>query len=78
MNAPAQYGPGVRAVATYLTGAQHLPLARTAQTLADLLGAPVSAGTVAAIIAQAAGGLGPVYCDGPRAARRRCTSMRPA
>ena len=52
---PTQYGPGVRAVATYPASAQHLPLARTAQTLADLLGAPVSAGTVAAIVEQAAG-----------------------
>jgi len=49
---------GVRAVATYLAAAQHLPLARTADTLADLLGAPVSVGTVAAIVEQAAAGLG--------------------
>lgn len=59
VGAPAQYGPGVRAVATYLAGAQHLPLARTADTLADLLGAPVSVGTVAAMLQQAAAGLGP-------------------
>jgi len=58
VGAPAQYGPGVRAVATYLASAQHLPLARTADTLADLLGAPVSVGTVAAMVAQAAAGLG--------------------
>jgi len=59
VGAPVQYGPGVRAVATYLAGAQHLPLARTADTLADLLGAPVSVGTVAAMLEQAAAGLGP-------------------
>lgn len=59
VGAPAQYGPGVRAVATYLAGAQHRPLARTAGTLADLLGAPVSVGTVAAMLQQAAAGLGP-------------------
>lgn len=41
-----------------MAGAQHLPLARTAQTLADLLGTPVSVGTVAAILAQAGSGLG--------------------
>jgi len=58
VGAPTQYGPGVRAVATYLAAAQHLPLARTADTLADLLGAPVSVGTVAAIVEQAAAGLG--------------------
>ena len=59
VGAPVQYGPGVRAVATYLVNAQHLPLARAADTLADLLGAPVSTGTVAAIVEQAAAGLGP-------------------
>ena len=46
--APTQYGPGVRGVATYLCGAQHLPVARAAETLADLLGAPVSDGSVVA------------------------------
>ncbi len=58
VGAPVQYGPGVRAVAAYLVAAQHLPLARTADTLADLLGAPVSVATVAAMVEQAAAGLG--------------------
>jgi len=58
VNAPVQYGPGVRAVALYLVGAQHLPLARAAATLADLLAAPVSVGTVAGMIVAAAAGLG--------------------
>jgi transposase len=36
--APAVYGPGVRALAAYLTVHQHLPLDRTAQLFCDLLG----------------------------------------
>jgi transposase len=51
--APACYGPGVRAVICYLAVYQHLPVDRTATLLADLLGAPVSTGTVAAVAAQA-------------------------
>lgn len=39
-----QCGPGLRGVATYLLAAQHLPLARCAELLADLLGAAVSGG----------------------------------
>jgi len=58
VNAPVQYGPGVNAVALYLVAGQHLPLARAAATLADLLAAPVSAGTVASMIVAAAEGLG--------------------
>ena len=50
---PACYGPGVRAVICYLAVYQHLPVERTAKLLADLLGAPVSTGTVAAVAAQA-------------------------
>ena len=58
VSAPTQYGPGVRGVATYLCGAQHLPVARAAETLADLLGAPVSDGSVVAWNERAAAGLG--------------------
>ena len=57
VGAPTQYGPGVRGVATYLCAAQHLPVARAAETLADLLGAPVSAGSVVAWNDRAAAGL---------------------
>ncbi len=35
VDGPVQYGPGVRAVATYLLAPQHLPLARTAALLSD-------------------------------------------
>ena len=44
---------------THLACAQHLPVGPDLPTLADLLGATVSAGTVAAIVARAACGLGP-------------------
>ena len=37
VGAPTRYGHGVRAVANYLVGAQHLPYERTAGVLADLL-----------------------------------------
>jgi len=57
VGAPLQYGPGVRAVAVYVVAGQHVPLARAAQTLADLLAAPVPVGTVASMIAAAAAGL---------------------
>src|SRR5215211_6196575 len=55
--APACYGPGVRAAVCYLHGQQHLPVQRTAQALADLVGAEVASGTVAAILAECAEGL---------------------
>lgn len=54
VGAPAQYGPGLRGVATYLLAAQHVPLARCAELLADLLGAAVSEGTLASWYAAAA------------------------
>ncbi|HSJ46479.1 MAG TPA: IS66 family transposase, partial [Euzebyales bacterium] len=56
---PACYGPGVRAVICYLAVYQHLPVDRTAKLLADLLGAPVSTGTVAAVAAQAGDAVAP-------------------
>lgn len=52
--APTQYGPGVRALAIYLIARQHLPYQRTAELFADWLGAPVSTGTLASIIAKGA------------------------
>lgn len=57
VGAPAQYGPGVRALATYLLPAQYLPLARTAELLSEVLGAPVSEGSLAGWQAAAAAGL---------------------
>jgi transposase len=57
VRAPACYGPGVRAAVAYLHGQQHLPVQRTAQALADLVGAEVASGTVAAILGECAEGL---------------------
>jgi transposase len=57
VRAPAQYGPGVRGLAAYLLIGQHLPLARTAELLGELLAAPVSEGSLAAWAAAAGGGL---------------------
>ena len=61
VHAPTPYGPCIQAVAKYLAFARHLPFARIAQTLVDLLGAPVSTGT----LAKAAAGLGPFHATVP-------------
>lgn len=57
VGAPAQYGPGVRALGVYLCVFQHLPYDRAAQTLGDVAGAAVSTGTLAAWVEAAAAGL---------------------
>jgi len=57
--APVQYGPRAAAVMIYLFHGQFLSKARTARALSELFGAPVSAATVAAATARAAGDLGP-------------------
>jgi transposase len=57
VHAAVQYGPQVAAVAVYLLVGHHLPVARTAQILADLLGAPVSTGWLASLTGRAAVGL---------------------
>jgi transposase len=53
ISASVQYGPGVKALAVYLTQHHMLPVARTAQLLADLYGLPISAGTVQVMIGEA-------------------------
>ncbi|NMO51472.1 IS66 family transposase [Actinoplanes sp. TBRC 11911] len=55
--APVQYGPRVRAIASYLVGYQHLPYQRAGETLADLLGVSMSAGTLSTIVTQTGEGL---------------------
>jgi transposase len=55
--APASYGPNVRASALYLLMGQHLPVERTAQAMASLLGCPVSTGFIASLAPEAADGL---------------------
>jgi transposase len=59
VTAQTQYGSGVRALGVYLHVFQHLPYERACQLLADLLGAQVSSGTLAAWVEKAADGL----CD---------------
>jgi transposase len=54
---PVQYGPRIAAIIIYLYTGQFLPEKRTAQTLAELFGVPISQGTVAGITARAAGRL---------------------
>ncbi|WP_344014165.1 IS66 family transposase, partial [Nocardiopsis exhalans] len=46
INAPVQFGANVRAMICYLYLGQFLSAKRTAQALSDLVGCPVSAGTV--------------------------------
>jgi transposase len=50
VDAPVQYGPDMAAVVVYLAVAQHLPVARVVQILADLLDCPVSAGWVQTVL----------------------------
>src|SRR3954465_13327537 len=57
--APVQYGPHAAAIAVYLCLGQHLPVGRTAGLLAEVFGAPMSVGTVAAWTSRAAAGLEP-------------------
>ncbi len=56
-SAPTCYGPGVAALAVYLMGRQHLPVARTAELMSDVLGAPVSTGWLSSLLPAAAGRL---------------------
>jgi transposase len=56
--APVVWGPGVRALAVYLMNRQHLPVERTAELLADLLGANVSTGWLCQIQQEARRRLG--------------------
>jgi transposase len=57
VRAAACYGPGVRALVCYLCVHQHLPVDRAGQLLADVLGAPVATGTLAAVLTEGAVGL---------------------
>jgi transposase len=47
---PVQYGPNLVAVAAYLLVYQHLPVARCAQLLADVVGVGVSTGWVGSVL----------------------------
>ena len=52
VEAPAQYGPRVAAVAVYLNQAQLLPVERTCQVLAELFDCPVSEGTLESAVGE--------------------------
>lgn len=52
-SAPTCYGPGIAAVATYMMVRQHVPVARTAEVLADCFGVAVSTGWLATLLPQA-------------------------
>jgi transposase len=56
--APACYGPGVRALAVYLSVYQHVPYDRLTEIFVDVLSMPVSVGAITAMVAEAGGGLG--------------------
>ena len=56
----AQYGPRLRALAVYLVEQQFVPYGRVRDLLADLLGAPVSVGTLVRWVRQTAQSLAPV------------------
>jgi transposase len=57
VSAPASYGPALRALALYLICFQHLPYQRAARLMADWLGAPVSTGTLRAVVERGSGDL---------------------
>jgi transposase len=54
INAPVQYGKGIRSVVAYLLGYQLLPYERCAETMKDLFNCQVSAGTLASIFTEGA------------------------
>ncbi len=57
--APAAYGHGVRALASYLAVYQHLPYGRMAKLFGDLLGIEISVGALAQMVAEAGELTGP-------------------
>ncbi len=54
VNAPVQYGIGVKAAAVYLKNYQFLPFDRTCELLSDLFGCGISEGALANILARCA------------------------
>jgi len=59
VDAPAQYGPSVRALAVYLSQRQLLPVGRVCEVLADALDCRLAPGTVVRLVQQAAAALAP-------------------
>ena len=54
VGAPVVYGPNLRALAVYLLVFQHVPVARTAQLIADLTGVRPSTGWISSVLATVA------------------------
>jgi transposase len=54
VSAPRQYGPRLRAVATYLVQQQFVPYARTRDLLTDVFGVTLSVGTLVRLVRQGA------------------------
>src|SRR5205085_12175735 len=50
VSAPAQYGTGIQALATYLVEGQCVPYARASQLLQDLLGVQLEASSIATFV----------------------------
>lgn len=59
VEAPAQYGPSVRALAIYLSQQQLLPVARVRAVLSEVLGGPLAVGTVVSLVQRCAAALAP-------------------
>ena len=57
VNAPVQYGAGVKSVAAYLMGYQLLPYERCAEAMNDLFNCHLSPGTLATLLKRCAGEL---------------------
>lgn len=62
VDAPAVYGPRIRAVATYGHIYQHIPYDRLAELLKDVCNMPVSVGALPGIVAKAGVAVQP-FCD---------------
>lgn len=60
VEAPTQYGPGVRALAVYLSQQQLLPFARVRAVLSEVVGCPLSVGTAVSLVQRCAAALAPV------------------
>jgi transposase len=60
VSAPRQYGPRLRAVATYLVQQQFVPYARARDVLVELFGVPLSVGTLVNVVQAGAERLQPL------------------
>jgi transposase len=63
VRAPAQYGPGIQAIMTYLNVRQVIPCARTAEICQDLFGHRPSAGSIVQAVVRCAENLAPAVAE---------------